>query len=603
VSQGNFRNTTGYAAYGFREGNFGAYAAFGGVRDGGFRFLSPTDLRQGYGDVGYEDDRITLHASVTAANNYLGALGPTPVEMLAADPRSIFTSPQTKHNEMQLLQLTGTLEATDMLVLAADAYYRHFEQQLVDGNTTNVTACTNDAGFFCLEGNDLYPADLLYDNTGNPVPTSVLPNGATPAETDFITTNTNTVGGGLQATFTAPLAGMENNLVVGATIDHSVTHYAAYGELGQVLPSLQVVGASVIIDQGASGTASPPIEEPVSVRSATDYYGLYFTDTLSVSKRLAWTVSGRWNRAQIAISDLIGTSLDSSHGFARFNPGTGITYALSDKITAYASYSEANRAPTAGELSCADPNSPCLLDAFLVSDPSLKQVVSRTYEAGLRGHFTARAASARVQWYASAFRTDNSDDIILLATKINGFGYFSNTGITRRQGIETGFTLTARQWQGSLSYTLLDATFRENLTLASNSPAANADGNIFVHPGDRIPLTPRHRVTLGLDYSPLRQWKLGGDLRYTSSQFLANDEANQEPPLPGFTVVNLHSSYTLSNALQLFAGVDNALDRTYYTYGTFSALAGLPPNFHLTNPRTYSRSPPRTYFAGIRVSF
>lgn len=603
VSQGNFRNTTGYAAYGLRHGNFGAYAAVGGVRDSGFRFLSPTDLRQGYADIGYEDDRTTLHASVAAANNYIGALGPTPVQMLAADPRSIFTYPQTKRNAMQLLQLTGTLEAGDWLVLAANTYYRHFEQRLFDGNTTNVSACTNDANFFCLQGNDLYPADVLYDKNGNPVPTSVLPNGATPAETDITTTNTNTVGAGLQATFTAPLAGMENNLVLGATLDHSVTHYGAYGELSQMLPSLQVVGTSVIIDQGASVTASPPIEEPVSVHSATTYYGLYFTDTLSVSKRLAWTLSGRWNRAQIGISDLIGTSLDSSHGFARFNPGTGITYTLSDEVTAYASYSEANRAPTAGELSCADPNSPCLLNAFLVSDPDLKQVVSRTYEAGLRGRFTARAASTGLQWYASAFRSDNSDDIILLATKINGFGYFANAGTTRRQGIETGFTLTTRRWQGNFSYTLLDATFRESLTLASNSPAANADGNILVHPGDRIPLNPRHRVTLGLDYSPLRQWKIGADLRYTSSQFLANDESNREPPLPGFTVVNFHSSYTLSNALQLFAGVDNAFDRTYYTYGTFSALAGLPPNLRLTNPRTYSPSPPRTYFAGIRLSF
>ena len=48
-----------------------------------------------------------------------------------------------------------------------------------------------------------------------------------------------------------------------------------------------------------------------------------------------------------------------------------------------------------------------------------------------------------MQWYASVFRTNNSNDIILLATDINGFGYFANAGTTRRQGIETGFTFTA----------------------------------------------------------------------------------------------------------------------------------------------------------------
>jgi iron complex outermembrane recepter protein len=50
-------------------------------------------------------------------------------------------------------------------------------------------------------------------------------------------------------------------------------------------------------------------------------------------------------------------------------------------LTTYAGHSEADRAPTASELSCADPTSACLLDAFLVSDPNPKQVVSRTVEA------------------------------------------------------------------------------------------------------------------------------------------------------------------------------------------------------------------------------
>ena len=54
-------------------------------------------------------------------------------------------------------------------------------------------------------------------------------------------------------------------------------------------------------------------------------------------------------------------------------------------ITAYGGYSESNRAPTPLELGCSNPNQPCLIESFLVSDPPLQQVVSHTYEAGLRG--------------------------------------------------------------------------------------------------------------------------------------------------------------------------------------------------------------------------
>jgi iron complex outermembrane recepter protein len=603
VSHGNFANTTGYAAYGGRNGNFGFYVAAGGVKDGGFRYLSPTNLRQGYADIGYEDDRTTLHASVTIANNAIGELGPTPVEMLAVDPKSVFTSPQSTHDEMQLTQLNGTFKATDTLLVAGAVYYRHFTQHLLNGNTTNVGICGNNTGFFCLGGAGNYPDDALFDKTGNQVPASVLPFDATPGELDRTSTATSTVGGAFQGTFTGRLGGRENSLVFGASVDHSTTRYSASGELGTVLPSLEVVGSGTIIDQGQSATASPPIIEPVSVRPTTDYYGIYFTDTLTVNDKLAWSLSGRYNRAQIDIHDLLGTALNGNHSYGRFNPGTGVTYKLADNLTAYAGYSESNRAPTAGELSCADPQSPCLLDAFLVSDPELKQVVARTYEAGLRGHLTSPDKADSLRWYFSLYRTDSRNDIILLATAINGFGYFDNAGTTRRQGIETGIRFSSEHWDADISYAMVDATFREDLTLASNSPSADADGNIHVHSGNRIPLTPRSRVTAGFDYSPTRQWKIGADVRYTGSAYLSGDESNQEPQLPSYTVVNFHGSCQVSKSLQVFAGIDNAFDKTYYTFGAFAQLNGLPPNFNLSNPRTYSPSPPRTYFGGIRLSF
>ena len=63
----------------------------------------------------------------------------------------------------------------------------------------------------------------------------------------------------------------------------------------------------------------------------------------------------------------------------------GGTYKITPGLTAYAGYSEANRAPTPLELACADPARPCIIAAFLIADPPLKQVVSRTVEAGLRG--------------------------------------------------------------------------------------------------------------------------------------------------------------------------------------------------------------------------
>jgi len=601
LSGGSYGNLTGYGEYGGRYGNIGVYGAIGGLEDDGFRYHSPTALHQAYADIGYEDERATLHLSVSGADNSLDAVGPTPIQMLQQDPKSVF--PQSMHNEAELVQLTGTYRLTDSQLFSAEVYFRHFQQRLIDGNTTDVQACANNADYFCLEGDNNYPGDVLYDANGNPVQTSVLPAGATPGETDHTSTHTNGTGGSLQWTLLAPLLRHDNNLAIGASFDHGSTGYTAYGELGTLQPSFEVDGAGVIIDQGNSATAQPPIEEPVSVRAGNDYYGIYFTNTFNIAPALAWSLSGRYNQAQISLRDQIGDNLNSNHQFNRFNPGSGLTYKITDAVTGYAGYSEANRAPTAGELNCADPNSPCLLDAFLVSDPDLKQVVSRTYETGLRGHFIAMPLPGRFTWNFSLFRTDNRNDIILLATAVNGFGYFANAGTTRRQGLETSLAYHSAKWDLNANYSLVDATFRNDLTLASNSPAADADGNIEVQPGNHVPLTPKHRITLQAEYSMTSQWKVGSDARFVSGQYLIGDESNQEPKLPPYTVVDLHSSYQLTHWLRVFAEVDNLFDRTYYTYGTFIQLDGLPPNVNLTDPRTYSPSPGRTLFGGVHLSF
>ncbi len=601
LSGGSYGNLNGSGEYTVRSGNYAFYGAIAGLEDDGFRYHQYTALRQIYTDFGYEEERATLHLSIGAADNNIGAVGPTPIQILQQDPRSDFTYPQMQQNEMGLVQLSGSYQITGLQLFSADAYYRHFRQHLIDGNTTDVTACTNNASYFCMEGQYNYPGDALYDAQGNRVSTSALPAGATPGETDHTETSTAGEGAALQWTLVAPLLQRDNHLVIGASYDHGGTAYSAAGELGTLEPDLNVVGSGIIIDQANSSTAQPPLEEPVSVIANNDYYGLYLTNTFNVTPALAWSVSGRYNYARIELQDQIGQSLNASHNYDRFDPETGLTYKFAEALTVYAGYSEANRAPTPAELNCSNPTSPCLLDAFLVADPPLHQVESHTWETGARGRFSAGALPGRIIWNLGVFRTTNSNDIMLLGTQVNGFGYFNNAGTTRRQGVESGLSWHSQRWDLSASCSLIDATFRDPETLSSSSPAVDANGYIYVRPGDQIPLTPRQRVTLNAEYSVTQRWKVGSDLRYVSGQYLIGDESNQEPKLPAYTVVGLNSSYQARKWMRLLAQVDNLFDRTYYTYGTFTQLDGLPPKFNLTDPRTFSPTPGRVFYAGVHL--
>ena len=65
--------------------------------------------------------------------------------------------------------------------------------------------------------------------------------------------------------------------------------------------------------------------------------------------------------------------------------------------------------------------------------PAARQVVTRTFEAGVRG-----GLETNLRWNAGWFRADNRNDILFVASEQTGFGYFKNFGKTLRQGIEVG---------------------------------------------------------------------------------------------------------------------------------------------------------------------
>ena len=164
-----------------------------------------------------------------------------------------------------------------------------------------------------------------------------------------------------------------------------------------------------------------------------------------------------------------------------------------------------------------------------------------------------------------------------------------------------------------LNYSYVDATFESALTLRSPSnPAQDANGNIQVLPGDRLPGIPQHRVKAGLDYDIIPDWTVGGTFVYASSQFYRGDESNQNAQLPGYQVVGLHTSYRFWKKSEVFIKVQNVFDRRYATYGIYSdptgvGAPGVPADAASNDPsvdnRFQSPAAPRSVFGGVRITF
>jgi iron complex outermembrane receptor protein len=588
VMGGSYGRIQGAAQAGFQDGNIAGYVSADAIKDDGWRqFASSSRLERMYVDLGARGEQGEFHLSFTGADNTLSGTVGTPLEMLQRQWSSVFTWPQTTHNQLAFLTANGSYSPTDTLTLSGNAYFRGYWQHHLDGNNTNAQFCdqTKVPQLLCF-GDDTTPLK----GAGS----LVIPTSATLGQLDHTQTSAASYGGSVQATSTAKILDHPNNIVVGMSIDRGHVQFNGASELGTVDGNLFVNGTGVIINQDDL--------KPVSLVSNTTYTGIYATDTFEITPRLALTAGGRFNIAQITLDDQFGGALSSDNRFQRFNPVVGATFKLLPNMTVYGGYSEANRAPTPLELGCSDPSRPCLIDNFLVSDPPLKQVVSHTVEAGLRGSFSLGPANGQLVWNAGVFRTENTDDIINVAVSNTlGQGFFLNAAKTQRQGVEAGIALKSNPWNVYANYTFVDATFQTAMTLPSpNNPAVGA-GNVI--PGDHIPSTPQHRFKAGIEYAITDAWKIGIDVNAVGSQYLVHDEANQNPKVPPYAVVNLHGSYQVNKNVEVFAIVQNLFNQHYYTTGTFFDPKSVPLSLGLTDPRMFVPGMPLAAYAGLRARF
>jgi outer membrane receptor protein involved in Fe transport len=286
------------------------------------------------------------------------------------------------------------------------------------------------------------------------------------------------------------------------------------------------------------------------------------------------------------------------------NPSTGLTYQVSPAVNIYVSYSEANRIPTAAELSCADPTQPCQFPLSFISDPNLGQVIARTYELGVRGHGSS-GADLSMDWVADVYRTRSSDDILFVSSgSLVGSGYFTNAGDTQRLGAEVSVDGNWGRADFHANYGFVRATFESNLTiLSANNPGADANGAIYVQPGDRLPEVPLHVGKLGVGYSLPWHIHLGLDATGVSSRYLRGDEANLQKPLPGYAILNARASWQTTSSLSLFFEGENILDHQYSSFGLYGdpTANGTFPNF--SNPRFYVPGQPFGFRLGAQFRY
>jgi len=581
LSHGSFGRKTAQAQWGGVAGSLDYFVTGEFFDDRGWADHNPSRVRQLFSKVGWQNAKTDLDLSLTLDDNRLEGTQTLPRSFLG-DIEQAYTFPDVSTNRLTFLTLKGSRFLSPNVLLGGNAYFRQYRNDSLSSNVNGDFGATD-------------PATGLVDMVQ--------------ATNDKSATDQHSYGGGLQVVLTGTPAGMKNQLTLGGSADAGTARFTQSSQDARFTMSRDTVGTSAF----SLGTDAELLSR---------YEGVFAADTLHLAPLWTLSLSGRHNRATIRVEDRTGEAplLNGEHTFSRFNSAIGLNFNPTARLTTYAGYNEGVRPPTAIELTCADPSSPCKLPNDFVADPPLRQIVSRTIEAGARGTWTGASRSAdtpteRWNWSAAFFRTslDNDIEFIAASTASTNSGYFASVGKTRRQGIELALSGRVSALTFTTRYAYTDATFESHFreSSPSNSTADQA-GAIQVRPGDRIPGVPEHSLKIRLDWAVTQGFSVGANTLLASGVYARGDENNLDANgrLPGWVLVNLDSELQVTRTIEVFARVANLLDRRFYDFGVLAEDFFTGPN-HTFGPiqgidaRTEQfRGPgaPRGIWVGVRYA-
>jgi outer membrane receptor protein involved in Fe transport len=584
---GSFSRYRTVAEYGKQFGDWAVYAGVSAFGEQGYRQHSPSNAQNLYADLRNKQADHEVGVNVTLGRSTLYGNGPVPIELLQNDRSAVFTWPDITQNSLLMVNADASQQLAGRVALQGNAYFRHGQRNTTNGDATEFTTCPDSTGTSVLCDQNGQP---LSDEAGKPIATEE------PYDAALNTSRTisDGLGASLQLNVKKPLASRPNSFLMGASYDGSHVDFLQRVEAGWLTPDRTVQGIGVHL-------SDPSFHTDLGVQNHA--LGVYAADTWTLTQALAIQASARFNWLDTQLDDRLGTALDGHHHFVRVNPALGVTYAVVPELTLFASYSEANRAPSAAELSCADPEQPCRVPNSFISDPPLEQVVSRSAELGFRTRIGPRAQPWLIGSLA-AFGTRNQNDILFVAGSSVGTGFFKNAGTTQRLGLEAALRGDYRLLRWYASYTLLRATFESELELPGGAnPAAEGDDDhksLAVSPGDRIPGLPTHSVKAGVALKPTAAFEFGVSMLGQSSQPYRGDEANALSPVRGYVIFNAHASYQLFEQLQLFVRAQNLFNTKYSTFGVIASPSDVLPG--VSDPRFLGPGAPFGIWAGVVVS-
>ena len=163
---GSWNRKKGELAAGWNNGRFGAFVAYTGFDEEGWRVNSPSQVNQGFARFDWREDKFSLRFSTLAVGNRLLGNGLVPMDTYATDPTAVFTSPDMTDNSLQQFNLGGELFINDTLSLTGQIYRRGSQRNALAGDIYGDFDDMDEG----RGANKLAPATQPTNANGDPIP-------------------------------------------------------------------------------------------------------------------------------------------------------------------------------------------------------------------------------------------------------------------------------------------------------------------------------------------------------------------------------------------------------------------------------------------------
>lgn len=650
------------------EGEWGGGKATGfnwffsglGFHESGWRYASESDIRQGFGRLGWRTNKTDLALTMSYAYNTMEGDGVQDFQLLQQNYTSSYSVADSTANRAPMFNFIARQTFTDNLTFTGNAWFRNIRTETINPNF-NGDVVGNDIyqptaaeqSVLAAAGYTGFPTSgANINNTPFPdwacIAEALTPEGSPDSTCDGVNVYSKEVqteyGFSGQFTWITNPAIGRNQFAAGALIDRNNVNYTQTTDFAYVLPNYSLVSVPAWQDGSTVDSTGNPIDTQVGLKGHAPNWSLYFADTLTLGKKVNVTVSGRYNYDTVNNLDLLNpapgpSSLTGDYTFQRFNPAVGITWSPISSLNAYARFAQGSRSPTSIELGCASPIAPCSLPNSLSADPPLQQVVTDTWEVGLRGK-PEISGFRNLSWNVGAFRDENHNDILFVAAPILGTGYFQNFAKTLREGFDADLDGRIGPITWGLDWTFLSATYQSVETLDGSANNTNdialqgypgLGGTITVNPGNRIPLIPKQTGKGYLMYQPISKLLFELNEVVDSSSYARGNENNAYSAdgvyylgpgvSPGYAITNFRARYDLTRHFYLALQIDNLLNHEYYTAAWLSntvltaqgAFQSLPFSAYATGPYAgnvpsesatfFAPGPPRRAWVELGVKF